>query len=228
MAGKKTLSIVAISYNEQEHLVHWYQNHKDLADEFILYDTGSKDSTKLTANALGVNFIDGVWHHDFAEAKNQAIKHATSDWVLMLSPDLWIDKENFEMIQKAIDNPDDKVAFYMPFLHHFKDWTGEDRDKNVSLKPEEYLSLGHIALIKNDPYIEYRHKVHENAHESIMERYGAPTIGFLPCTRHHDATNPEFKSSERTRYYWFLEDMGAVERKLWEQGAYLRGQAYDR
>lgn len=219
------LSICATSYNEEEHIEFWYKHHKDLADEFILVDTESTDKTVEIAKKFDIKLIKTKWHHSFAEAKNKAIKHARGDWILMLSPDLWIDKENFSNIKKAIETKK-RVAYFMPIMHHFKDWRGEDKEKELSFPKERWLTKAHICLFRNDPYIEHRERVHENIHDSIFEKFGEKKVGFLPATRHHDSTNNKFNHQEKIKYYSFLEDLSAIERKIWEHASYLRNQAY--
>jgi len=224
--GKSKLSIFTITYNEAEHLEFWYKQHKDLADEIVVVDTDSIDGTQEIAKKLPIKFIQTKWHHSFAEAKNLAIRHCTGDWLLSLSPDFWINKRNFKLINEAIKNTD-KKAFWLPLVHHFNDWRKEDHPALIDLSPDEYLTNSHLSLFKNDPNIFYQGRVHENVHESIFRKYGKEVCGFLPVVRHHDNTKNQISNPLKLKYYWFLENLSALERKAWEVGQELRKKAYD-
>jgi glycosyltransferase involved in cell wall biosynthesis len=226
--GKSKLSIFTITYNEAEHLEFWYKQHKDLADEIIVVDTDSIDGTQEIAKKLPIKFIETKWHHSFAEAKNLAIRHCSGDWLLSLAPDYWINKRNFKMIRKAIE-ANDKKAFWMPLVHHFTDWNGgnEEKPSLKNFEKEDYLANCHLALFKNDPFIRYQGRVHENVHESVWEKYGKDSCGFIPATRHHDNTKNQISNPLKLKYYWFLENLSALERKAWEVGQELRKKAYD-
>lgn len=222
---KSKLSIFTITYNEAEHLEFWYKQHKDLADEFIIVDTESIDGTQDIAKKLPIKFIEIKWHHTFAGAKNIALRHCTGDWLLSLSPDFWINKRNFKLIREAMKG--NKIGYWMPLIHHFKKWRGEDHPALRDISPEKYLTECHLSLFKNDPNIFYQGRVHENVHESIFQNIGKNQIGFLPVVRHHDNSKNQIDNKLKLKYYDFLENYSAIERKIWEHGQVLRKQAYD-
>lgn len=228
MKRPSKLTIFHITYNEAEHLEFWYEQHKDLADEIVVVDTESIDGTQEIAKKLPIKFIEIKWHHSFAGAKNIALRHCTGDWILSLAPDYWIDKENFKLIKDTIERGK-SMAYWLPLVHHFKDWNGgtEERPMIMNVEKDQYLTRAHLALFKNDPYIHYRGRVHENIHESVWERYGKDKCGFLPVVRHHDNTKDQINNRLKIRYYWFLEHISAIERKVWEEGQILRKNAYD-
>lgn len=53
----------------------------DLVDEIVVVDTGSTDATKAVAARHGAKIVDFAWIDDFAAARNEAIRHATADWI---------------------------------------------------------------------------------------------------------------------------------------------------
>jgi len=80
------LSIVLIVKNEEELLGRALQSVTG-ADEIIVVDTGSTDSTI----AIASNYTDKIFHFpwidDFAAARNFAIEQATGDWIYSLDAD---------------------------------------------------------------------------------------------------------------------------------------------
>ena len=60
---------------------------RGLFDEIVVVDTGSADRTKEIAREFGAKVFDFVWIDDFAAARNEALAHATGDYVFWLDAD---------------------------------------------------------------------------------------------------------------------------------------------
>ena len=86
---EKTLKIsaCAIVRDEAHDMPRWLENTAVYSDERIVVDTGSKDETKALAEAAGARVYDYPWRDDFAAAKNEALSHATGDWIAFLDAD---------------------------------------------------------------------------------------------------------------------------------------------
>ena len=94
VAKEKTLTISActIARNESHDMPRWLENTAVYSDERIVVDTGSEDETKALAEAAGAYVCDYVWRDDFAAAKNEALSHATGEWVAFLDADEYFAK----------------------------------------------------------------------------------------------------------------------------------------
>ncbi|WP_028048005.1 glycosyltransferase family 2 protein [Cellulomonas sp. URHE0023] len=62
-------------------------------DEVVVYDTGSTDGTLEIARRLATTVVEGFWDADFGAARNRALTHATSQWVLILDADEVLDAD---------------------------------------------------------------------------------------------------------------------------------------
>ena len=71
-----TVSLCMIVKNEEDVLARCLDSVKDLVDEIIIVDTGSKDRTKEIAHTYTDNVFDFVWIDDFAAARNFAFSKA--------------------------------------------------------------------------------------------------------------------------------------------------------
>jgi len=220
------ISLCAISYNEAEHLEKWYEMHKDFADEIILVDTGSYDGTQEIAKKLGIKFYEMKWGHSFAEAKNFAIRCCKHEWIINQNPDLWINPMNYDIIKSYMKKGVKGIS--MPTLAD-KEFGNLDLPLGITkeIKEKDLMRLTNCCIFRNDPNIHYRQRVHENINESIIENYGKEAIIFIPEYRYHHTPKRVYKNKAKVRYYNFLEDYGAMERKYWEHAQILRKTAYD-
>ena len=71
---------------------------KQFADEIIIVDTGSMDSTKEIAKPYTEKIYDYVWNDDFSEARNFSFSKANMDYIFWLDADDVINKEACENI----------------------------------------------------------------------------------------------------------------------------------
>jgi tetratricopeptide (TPR) repeat protein len=81
------LTAALVVRNESERLPGALASLSGLADEIVVYDTGSTDGTVALARAAGARVAEGFWDDDFARARNAVLDLARTDWVLMLDAD---------------------------------------------------------------------------------------------------------------------------------------------
>jgi GT2 family glycosyltransferase len=81
------ISVCLIVKDEEAMLPSCLESIADLADEIVVYDTGSTDRTIELARAVGARVIEGYWDESFARARNAALAHAHGEWVVSLDAD---------------------------------------------------------------------------------------------------------------------------------------------
>lgn len=89
-----TISVCLIVKNEEKVLARCLNSLKDIADEIILVDTGSNDSTKDIAQAYNCKVYDFKWIDDFSAARNFSFSKASMDYIYVADADEVIDEEN--------------------------------------------------------------------------------------------------------------------------------------
>ncbi len=104
LLSQPKLSVCLITKNEENNLANCLNSVKDLADEIIVVDTGSKDKTKEIAKQFTDQVYDFVWSDDFSAARNESLKQATGDWILVLDADEVIALEDHQKIKEAIND----------------------------------------------------------------------------------------------------------------------------
>jgi len=189
-----SITLCASSYNETNHLPRWVNQHKEFVDEIVLVDTGSFDDTVRVAKDLGIRVVKYKWNHHFADAKNAAIEACNTHWIMMMSPDWWIDKKDMAFIKENIKQfrDEDKIYYDSPGYNHLTDWRG--------FYPGDVMSEArHIFLFNRK--IEWKGRVHEHCEIAARELYGI----HLDIFRHHDSTaDPLTRNELKNKYYKLL------------------------
>ncbi|MDN5331226.1 MAG: hypothetical protein PWP45_451 [Tepidanaerobacteraceae bacterium] len=146
-----TLSLCLITKDEEKNISRCINNVKDIVDEIIVVDTGSKDRTVEIAESLGAKVIHAKWEDDYSKARNIAIENATSDWILFLDADEEIKKEDVEKIRPLLN--DDTVEAYM-----FKIVNYGGNSVSSGLTEIHY----NFRLFRNNGKLKYVYPIHEN------------------------------------------------------------------
>lgn len=81
------LSVCMIMKDEAADLADCLATLRPVADEIVIYDTGSTDGSVALARSLGATVIEGEWRNDFGWARNQALAAARGTWVLSIDAD---------------------------------------------------------------------------------------------------------------------------------------------
>ena len=74
-----TISVCMIVKDEEAVLKRCLSCVKQFADEIIIVDTGSMDSTKEIAKRYTEKIYDYVWNDNFSEARNFSFSKANMD-----------------------------------------------------------------------------------------------------------------------------------------------------
>jgi len=96
------ISLCMVVKDEEKILEAFLAPIKDLVDEIIIIDTGSKDRTKEIAKKFTDRVYDFKWCNDFSKARNFSIEKATKEWILVLDPDEKIEKDDLIKLKSII------------------------------------------------------------------------------------------------------------------------------
>lgn len=154
------LSVCMIARNEEQTIRESIQSVLDIADEVILVDTGSEDSTPEIAKELGARVYDHLWNNSFSEARNQALSHAKQPWILFLDADEIVEEGQYEKIRHMLEN------------------SGADaytvRISNLlgTIDSNEIMMGNAVRLFRRTPEYYYRGRIHEEVETSILRSGG--------------------------------------------------------
>lgn len=115
----KRLSLAYIVRDEIKNLPESIEMMRDLADEIVVVDTGSRDGTWQWAQSKDEITLKRIkWKDDYAEARNLSLGLCTCPWILVIDADEWIDKRYFSAIRKTVENFTAHDGFLMT-IHNF-------------------------------------------------------------------------------------------------------------
>lgn len=104
-ANLMSLSLCMIVKNEASVLPQCLHSVKNLVDEIVVLDTGSTDNTVSIAREMGATVHHFAWNNDFAAARNAALAHVTTDWVLVLDADETLVATAIPEMKAAMQSP---------------------------------------------------------------------------------------------------------------------------
>ena len=167
--SRSYLTCCLVIKNEQDKIASCLENIKILADEIIIVDTGSTDSsikiienwiTKYKAHnavkiiPVGSKFHDSDGDFDFGGAKNYALQQATKDFVM------WLDATDTIMEQRKIKelflketNLNKNVYFTLPTeltdkFAYIRARIGPTSTANIIGRVHEYMTFNNITDLK--------------------------------------------------------------------------------
>jgi len=210
---KGSISVCMIVRDEEEFVGEALRSVKDLADEMIVVDTGSKDATILEAEKDGAKVYEIEWSGDFSEARNAALARATKEWILVLDADEAVARVDHERIRSLVRHGDD-AAFV------FEQRTYTSASTVPGLKPVSgadgmarggaYFTDRQIRLFRNHSAIRYACEIHESVEESLMTA-GIPVLDGGIVVHHYGRVAQSNRVHRKTLAWCALarEGMGA-------------------
>ncbi len=111
-ADAPLLSAVMIVKDERENLRTSIPAALELADEVVVYDTGSTDGSQQVAQELGARVVQGYWDDDFGRARTAATQAANGRWYLAVDADEVVvaDREALRSLLEGSREPSYQVS----------------------------------------------------------------------------------------------------------------------
>ena len=192
-----SLSLCMIAKNEESCIKQCLLSVKGLVDEMIVVDTGSTDRTVEIAASCGAQVYHFPWNGSFSDARNESLKHATKDWILVLDADEVISAQDHATIRQMLHN-NDADAFMLIQRNYTNDaarlrWEACDKRYTESKDFYGFVPCPICRLFKNKPEHRYKYKIHEMVNEAIIGNKGIIKLINIPI-HHYKA----FKTKEET------------------------------
>jgi tetratricopeptide (TPR) repeat protein len=148
------LSVCLITKNEERFLEQCLRSVADLAHQIIVVDTGSTDNTIEIAKKFNADVHSFTWTDDFSAARNESLKYATGDWVLVLDADEELPAEYRATLVSEMQSAD-VIAYRLPIIDKGRE------EEGCSYVPR---------LFRNAPGLFFVGRVHEQIFSSLEVR----------------------------------------------------------
>lgn len=115
----KKISATIITLNEEDKIRPCLESLRGIADEIVVVDSLSTDSTKAICEEFGVRFIEQKWL-GYSEQKNLANTLASYDWILSIDADEVLSEELKKSILKIKEtDTNDDIVFSFNRLNNY-------------------------------------------------------------------------------------------------------------
>ncbi|MBI5398085.1 glycosyltransferase family 2 protein [Candidatus Woesearchaeota archaeon] len=169
------ISLCMIVKNESQYLRPCLESIKPFVDELIIVDTGSADDTIAIAKEFGAKVSSFVWCDDFSAARNESLKYATKEWILVLDADEQLISSDINALKTLLQDPSLKASEVLGFQLDQRTYSKVSTPKSLPnlvkhplvSKYPYYVSHKLVRLFKNTPKISYRYTIHELVEPSI-------------------------------------------------------------
>ncbi len=174
--NRPLLSVSMIVKNEEKFLPGCLESIRSIADEIVIADTGSSDSTIAIAQSYGAVVVQTSWEGDFARARNFSLERCTGQWVLYVDADERLDPAQADYIRAIVEHaPEETGAFLCTIVspHRQRD---NSTEHHSGAYPRLFRNLGY-------PVVQFQGRVHEQISPSLLT--AGKTIANSDIIIHH-------------------------------------------
>lgn len=165
-----TLSLCMIAKDEEEQIARCINSAKGFVDQIIVVDTGSTDRTVEIARELGAEVYHLQWQDDFSQARNESLKYAKGDWIIVLDCDEELDQNSALLLKEAI-NRENYSGYWLTCINIIN---GKPQNKFPSFR-----------LFRNKPHFRYECPIHEQILPAVLKHTKPEQIGKLDVYIYH-------------------------------------------
>jgi len=127
---------------------------KDVVDEIIIVDRGSRDLTIDIARQLGASVYQIEWENDYSKAKNFCLNQAQGRWILFLQANEIISTQQLKGLHQLLENPN--VEGYLLYID------------NLSPNYRITSPVQSLRLIRNRKEYQYKYKAFERIPDELL------------------------------------------------------------
>ncbi len=191
-----TVSLCIIAKDEEEHISACLNSARHLSNEIIVVDTGSEDRTVQLALAAGAKVLHFPWTGDFSQARNFALEHATSHWILFLDADEELEPVNREDLNRLLCQ-NDIEGYFLTIISYLNGGQAVTSDQVV-------------RLFRNKPIYRFQGAIHEQVAQAILAANHGQGLASAPVTiRHHGYLQSQILKKQKSQ-----RNMSILRREL--------------
>ncbi|MBX3042489.1 MAG: glycosyltransferase family 2 protein [Candidatus Kapabacteria bacterium] len=155
MNNRVTIGLLMLTKNSRSTVQAALNSASPYMSQMVVVDTGSEDDTVQIAIRSGAEVYFFNWIDDFSAARNFALKHIHTDWVLMLDSDEVLSFFDIEIFYQLIDKIN--IGGINILIDNML-----EREGNFTTSSHRYT-----RLFKRDDSFFFTGKIHEQIRNSI-------------------------------------------------------------
>jgi len=148
--NKPLLSACLIVRDTGNYLQKCLASIKNIVDEIVIVDTGSKDNSVDVARQFTSNIYFFKWIDDMSPARNISLDKANGEWILSIDADEYLQPVSKNYIKEILNEP--RVIAYSCKLRYTRGYTAEN---------------GNLFLFRNNHGIRFNGIMHESIAASL-------------------------------------------------------------
>ncbi|HVJ08460.1 MAG TPA: glycosyltransferase [Acidisarcina sp.] len=207
-----TVGLSMIVKNGGDDLRHCLASARPIVDQIVIVDTGSTDDTRTIAQEFGAMVVEYAWSNHYANARNESLKHLTTDWILVLDADEELSAEAISEIPKLLNCDAGVGGFALLQRNYMKDrfqhslgsvsleFKGESK-RAAELKAKSYLDNPLCRLFRKHPQLYFTGRIHEGVELQLLAAHR--TLTHTRLIIHHFGhlaqTKPQLEKQEKYR-----------------------------
>ncbi len=197
-----TISLCMIARDEESNIARAIDSVKEIVDEIIVVDTGSKDSTAKIARELGASVFHFEWTDDFSAARNFSISKATSDWILILDADEELLPDDASRLRQLAELGNDAYIFIQK---NFSNTQGFGYIPESRRGFKGFYPSFIIRMFRNGNGISFEGFVHETVDASLAKIKGQAGISAIPIYHFQELKGQDAFREKQLKYADSLE-----------------------
>ena len=182
------LSLCMIVRDEEEMLPGCLDSVKDVVDEIVIIDTGSRDNTVAKAKQCGARVYEQPWEEDFSKARNLSLDRANGEWILVLDADERLTAASAKELRNELERCSAEGLRVMV------------RDLVREQGHADFLLNTSTRVFRNRPQYRYERRVHEQIDLSILAaRLGPPPVSSNLIIDHYGYLKDVVKKKDKRK-----------------------------
>ena len=149
-----TLGAAIIVKNAEQDLARAIRSVQPVTQQIVVVDTGSTDKSPVVASRLGAEIYFCEWREDFSFARNVALDHMRTDWIIQIDADEELDLNSFADNAHLLASPN----------------CGGIRTRILNvLVGTAQSEHSYTRIFRNDRRVRYEGRIHEQIAPSIEQ-----------------------------------------------------------
>lgn len=147
------ITLCMIVKNEEQAVAAALESARPVVDDMVVVDTGSSDGTAAVAGKYTSRIYSFEWSDDFAAARNFAMEHVRTPWILWLDADEQLAVVDGERWRRSFAQKSRAADALLVTIHNYYGPVASELNMHL---------YGGFRLLRTGANLRYRQRIHEH------------------------------------------------------------------